>query len=110
MRSKLVINVAFFSAAAFAQTNDFNIDTAEVTFLFQFRLIPSLTSNPKEIKVFDEVEGFVTILEVNPTFQADVAALISALPSSMVQEAEQDPEALIGQIGANGKVPNAPRG
>ena len=105
MRSKLVTNVAFFSATAFAQTNDFNIDTAEVAFLFQFRLILSLTSSPQETKVFDEVEGFVTILEANPAVQADLAALITALPSSVVQEAEQDPEALIGQIGANGKLP-----
>ena len=105
MRSKLVINVAFFLATAFAQTNNFNIDTAEVTVLFQFRLILPLTPTPQETKVFDEVEGFVTILEANPTFRAGIAALITALPSSVVQEAEQDPEALIGQIGANGKLP-----
>lgn len=105
MHSKIVINVAFFSATAITQTNDFNIDTAEVTFFFQFRPLLSLTSTPQETKVFDEVEGFVTILEANPTFRAGIAALITALPSSVVQEAEQDPEALIGQIGANGKLP-----
>ena len=45
MRSKLVINVALFSATAFTQTNDFNIDTAKVTLLSSFRLIPSLDVN-----------------------------------------------------------------
>ena len=105
MRSKLVIHVAFFSATAFAQTSAFNIDTAEVTFLFRPRLLLSLTSTVQETKVFNEVEGYVTILEANPTFRADIAALITALPSSVVQKAEQDPEALIDQIGANGKLP-----
>lgn len=105
MRSKLVIIVAFCSATAFAQTNNFNVDTAEVTFFSQFRLIRSLMSLPKETKVIDEVESFVTILEANPTFLADVAALVTALPTIVVQEAEQDPGALIGQIGANGKFP-----
>ncbi|KAF6225622.1 hypothetical protein HO133_009622 [Letharia lupina] len=87
MQSKLVISVALFSAVAFAQSNDFNIDTAE------------------ETKVIGELEGFVTTLEANPTFQADVAALMTALPSSVVQEAEQDPEALIDQIGSSSEVP-----
>ncbi|CAD6566669.1 MAG: hypothetical protein ASARMPRED_000101 [Alectoria sarmentosa] len=86
MQSKLVISVVLFSAVAFAQSNDFNIDIAE------------------ETKVLDELEGFVTALEANPTFQADVAALITALPSSVLQEAEQDPEALIGQIGAGSEA------
>ena len=59
----------------------------------------------KETKVLDEIEGFVTTLEANPTFQADVAALITALPSSVVQEAEGNPEGLIDQIAGSDGVP-----
>ena len=47
----------------------------------------------------------MTTLEANPAFQQDVAALETALPSSVVQEAEHDPEALIDQIGTDGKIP-----
>ena len=47
----------------------------------------------------------MTSLEANPTFKEDVAALETALPSSVIQEAEQDPEELIDQIGIDGQVP-----
>ena len=60
---------------------------------------------PQESNVLDDVEGFVATLEANPTFQADVAALVTVLPSNVVQEVEQSPEALIDQIASSGKVP-----
>ena len=47
----------------------------------------------------------MTSLEANPTFKEDVAALETALPSSVIQEAEQDPEELIDQLGVDGQVP-----
>ena len=59
----------------------------------------------KETKVLNEIEGFITTLEANPTFQADIAALITALPSSVVQEAEGNPEELIDQVAGSDGVP-----
>ena len=47
----------------------------------------------------------MTQLEANPTFQQDVAALETALPSSVVQEAENDPEALVDEVGVDGTLP-----
>ena len=47
----------------------------------------------------------MTALEANPTFQADLAVLTSVLPSSVIQEGEQDPEALVEQIFASSELP-----
>ncbi|KAK4696916.1 hypothetical protein P7C71_g1067, partial [Lecanoromycetidae sp. Uapishka_2] len=80
MHSTLLIATALFSASAFAQANDFNIDTAE------------------ETKVIDEVSDYLTTLESSPAFQTDVADLVADLPSSVVQEAENNPDAFIEQL------------
>lgn len=59
----------------------------------------------KETKVLNEIEGFFTTLEANPTFQADVAALVTAIPSSVVQEAQENPEELIDQAAGSDNIP-----
>ena len=61
----------------------------------------------KETKVLNEIAGFFTTLEANPTFQADVAALAiaTAVPSSVVQEAKENPEELIEQAAGSDNDP-----
>ena len=66
-----------FSAVAFA---DISIDISEA------------------VRVATDVEGFVSSVTANPAFQSDIDAIASAIPSSVIAAAEQNPEAFAEAI------------
>ena len=77
MHSTLFLGAAVFSAAAFAQIS---IDINEGA------------------RVVSDVEAFVASVTANPAFQSDISALASAIPSSVIAAAEQNPEAFAEAI------------
>ena len=55
--------------------------------------------------MFTEVSNYVTSLEANTAFQSDIAALSTDLPASVIQEAENNPDALFNELAAANTEP-----
>jgi len=83
MQSKLLLPTALLTTLSLAQTNNFNINTEAAT------------------KVVADVENYVQTLAEDPTFQTDVAAILSVIPSSIIDAAQVSPEALVQQLQTN---------
>jgi len=59
----------------------------------------------QETKVISDVANFITTLESSPAFQTDVAAILSAAPASVLEEAYTDPEALLEDLTYDDDLP-----
>lgn len=87
MYTKHALSATLLSTLTLAQSNNFNID-------------PTASS-----KVVADVEHFITTLTANPTFQTDVAVLLSAVPASVLLEASNDPAALLEELSNEEDLP-----
>ena len=77
MHPKTFIGAALFSTVAFA---DISIDVSEA------------------VEVATDVEAYVSSITANPAFESDIAAIASAVPSSVIAAAEKNPEAFAEAI------------
>lgn len=110
MHSNFLLPTALLATLSLAQSNDFNINTAEVSPAYPFPILLSTRANPpslQESKVVADIENFATTLESSPAFKTDVAQLLSFIPSSLVAEAEASPAALLDALESDPTLPAA---
>lgn len=101
MQFKLFLPTALLTTLSLAQTNNFNLNTEAVSHSAPCSLLFSLTPSSQATRVVADIENYVQTLAEDPVFQTDVAAILSVIPSSIINAAQVSPEALIDQLQTN---------
>ncbi|MCJ1457340.1 hypothetical protein MMC28_007708 [Mycoblastus sanguinarius] len=89
MQSAFLVSATLFSAFSAAQNyGSFNIN------------------GPLESRVNTDVSNFATTLAANPDFQKDLSAIATAIPSSVLAQANANPDALANQLNTATALPS----